>query len=1750
MKLRITEIKNALVANQLKNCILLLLLIGSCFVQNTNAQQLELLETETKSLNGGQTEVEINLYNTTSSYEKPLGNTIQSSFVASNCNTDSEILAYNVTKNDSLNAGDCQGNNALVICFKVNNFNSSTSTNNCQWLHGLVPDFGDCIVPVNQTQEGEPGVYITNFSNNSNTGIWQWFPDGVATYNDIPDGYYMPYEPVGAGWFYIYNLGSSSICNDPSNPNCTWGDGLTCSDENGMEWEVCFEAVVVCTELGQTLCEISFRTFGDGETGGWPQAGCESDEPWEYEFTRNCCEEPILTNIDFDFEICSGDLFEVELTSDMDPITTFEWTVSSNSNGATAGSGTTISDVLTNNSGVPVTVYYYVTPTCDQGCIGFTYTFAVTINPEIEIEVFSFSPICEGDCVEVIAEIVSNSPYAGCVWNTGQSDQPSITVCPPVGVTTYSVIVTEVNGCTGEGIGTVEVIPQLTVDVQGPADAVCESELGGGVFIFANTYGGSGDYIYEWSTGESSYFIEVVNPGTYTVTVTDAQFNCFPDVGSETINVYPNPYVYIFGPPVACDTEPVVCYNGQPEGGVWGGVADVNGCVYPSNLSSGFHTITYDYIDSNACEGSEVFQVEIITDTPAPLNISCFPDVNAIDFSWDAIAGVSYYLVNGVAQNETSFLVNNLNPGEDITITVEAIDGGPCGTSIETFTCSSLECPDLDIQISGIEYACQDGVIDQLFAWPQGGVFSGSCIIDTIFGFFDPVDAVPGWNDVSYTVVFQNCEYFETHSIWVEEPLMAPVISCESSVDGVIFSWTSVPGAIEYIVNGVSTNQTSIEFSNLQAGEEVSVTILAYGAGNCGPSTSESSCVAEDCPIITIQLQEVNPLCANEGTITLQSSEAGGLWSGPGIIDAVNGTFDPSQATLGTNTITYTLGSGNCIDANQLEIEVAEALIEPQIICNSSLDAVSFSWTEVAGASGYIVNGVLQNGNTFEATNLLPGEAITITVEAVGLGACGSAFAQSSCITEDCPVVSIQLESVPSLCQDNSGIITLEAILTGTNETGLWSGPGIIDPISGLFDPSDPAIVVGENMVSYIYENGNCSQSESLAIEVYFAPVADAGSLAILTCSESVVSLSGSGTGVPSWTGPGILSGAATNTPSIDAPGTYTLTMTDPVSGCQETDIVQVTENIDSPTAAIAEPDILTCTVLEITLNSTGSNSNNLIPNWEGPGISSANENMSNPEVDIPGLYTFTILNTDNGCWSEPVTVEVLQTIAPPLSEIIVYGALDCTTSGVIMEGALQANVAYEWTTPSGEVMTDLSFEATEEGSYMLLVTNLLSGCTATETAVLESLVALPITVAGSDQEINCYNELATLNGTASQTGIGLEYLWTGPTGSIIATPNQLETTVNISGLYTLTIFNSNNGCSSEDEVYVTADMVAPIVEAGDAQEFGCNTTNLILSGTVSADATSYQWTNTNQEVLSTDLVFDITDPGFYILQAMNSENGCSSIDDVLITENTNVPSDINYEAIGASCAGDNDAYLEIQGVVGGTAPYQYALNGEEFSGWNVWNSMDAGAYDLVVVDASGCTYAETLVVPETQPIVIDLGGDMELELGASHTIELLTNLSAEAIAKINWNPSELIDCMDDVCMEVTLAPMSTLDVEVQVVDTMGCMMEGSVQLRVDKNRDIFIPNAFSPNGDGSNDLFYPQGVDLSVVKIKRMAVFNRWGGTVFVNEDFPLNDPTTGWDGKYEGTVLNSGVFVYLMEVEYVDGVVEQLAGDVLLMR
>jgi gliding motility-associated-like protein len=117
------------------------------------------------------------------------------------------------------------------------------------------------------------------------------------------------------------------------------------------------------------------------------------------------------------------------------------------------------------------------------------------------------------------------------------------------------------------------------------------------------------------------------------------------------------------------------------------------------------------------------------------------------------------------------------------------------------------------------------------------------------------------------------------------------------------------------------------------------------------------------------------------------------------------------------------------------------------------------------------------------------------------------------------------------------------------------------------------------------------------------------------------------------------------------------------------------------------------------------------------------------------------------------------------------------------------------------------------------------------------------------------------------------------------------------------------------------------------------------------------------------------------------------------------------------------------------------------------------------------------------------------------------------------------------------------------IVHDNGCIALAAIDLNVLPEPAVYIPNAFSPNGDGANDYFTLYAND-QIEEIKTLSIFDRWGEYVFGRNGFKPNEPLLGWDGWFKGELMNPAVFVYFFEVKMKDGSTRFFSGDVTLLK
>ena len=192
-----------------------------------------------------------------------------------------------------------------------------------------------------------------------------------------------------------------------------------------------------------------------------------------------------------------------------------------------------------------------------------------------------------------------------------------------------------------------------------------------------------------------------------------------------------------------------------------------------------------------------------------------------------------------------------------------------------------------------------------------------------------------------------------------------------------------------------------------------------------------------------------------------------------------------------------------------------------------------------------------------------------------------------------------------------------------------------------------------------------------------------------------------------------------------------------------------------------------------------------------------------------------------------------------------------------------------------------------------------------------------------------------------------------------------------------------------------------------------------------------------------------------------------------------------------------------------------------------------------------GCDSIITVEVKSFPPVVIFLPADTSILIGDHLTLPAA--VSGSGALSYSWQPGGDLNCTD--CLQPVASPLSTITYALQVTNGNGCAISDSIVLRVNSDCQLLIPNAFTPNGDGVNDWFYPSG-DPCLRTVRLWQIRNRWGQVVFERRNFAANQQDLGWDGRFRGKDSPSDVLVWVAEFEYYDGRVEQKKGEVVLLR
>lgn len=355
---------------------------------------------------------------------------------------------------------------------------------------------------------------------------------------------------------------------------------------------------------------------------------------------------------------------------------------------------------------------------------------------------------------------------------------------------------------------------------------------------------------------------------------------------------------------------------------------------------------------------------------------------------------------------------------------------------------------------------------------------------------------------------------------------------------------------------------------------------------------------------------------------------------------------------------------------------------------------------------------------------------------------------------------------------------------------------------------------------------------------------------------------------------------------------------------------------------------------------------------------------------------------------------------------------------------------------------------------------------------------------------------------------------------------------VGISGSYSMD-FSSVIGCDSTHTIVLN---ILPEIEINfDIIPTCLGESSGEMSATVTGGAPpySYAWSTGDNSNTINELSVDT-----YTL-TVTDDNNCTQEKDADI--GLTGASGFTIETTDVNCFGDTNGSLLVQTL---NEELSFSLDGISYSQNTTFNNLVPNTYTVFVQDAAGCIYVEEALIIEPDLLTIVLPRDTLLRLGSSLIIN--PTLSRNDSLTFLWTPAIYLNC--DTCLQTISTPFQSTIYTLTAQDTFGCSAFESMQIAVNSEREIFMPNAFSPNNDGVNDVLYPFGNE-SVVQVSSFRIYDRWGNLLHDKINFSIDDNDFGWDGFFGGKRMQTGVYIYVLEVNFIDGDTVIFKGNVNLL-
>jgi len=871
-------------------------------------------------------------------------------------------------------------------------------------------------------------------------------------------------------------------------------------------------------------------------------------------------------------------------------------------------------------------------------------------------------------------------------------------------------------------------------------------------------------------------------------------------------------------------------------------------------------------------------------------------------------------------------------------------------------------------------------------------------------------------------------------------------------------------------------------------------------------------------------------ICAEDSSANILTTVNGGVpfysfnWSGPSGMTYT--TANLTDVPAGSYNV-QVADTNNCVTNASITLTQPDPITVNavfsyhggyQVSCNGSDGSIDL--TVSGGTGGYSYFWTNTNAQTFTTEDLNGLEAGTYTLSITDASGC--VYMEDFALTQT-PLLDLTF----NVSDHNGHAISCFGVDDGTIDLTIdqaaaplavsWNGP------NGFSSSSNNISGLAPGQYTFSISDANsCSWDTLFNIT---APAELTASLSAPSINGFHIDCAGANTGSiaatisggvtpvsSSWNGPNGFSSTALNIDNLLS-GLYTLTSVD-ANGCQHSTQITLLEPTtlatSFATSSFSTGHEVSCAGSadgNIDLSISGGSAPFAIT-WTFPnGATDTNE-------DIAGLTagTYDLLIRDAlGCEvSSSVTLTAPAAISAASVVTSQYAGgfqLSCSNSS---DGSIApvftggtAPYAVSWTGPNGFASSTSSINNVAAGVYSYLVTD-ANGCSFVDSTTLSAPAVINASLTASTfaggVNISCAGmDDGTLTSTPTGGAGAYTFNWSGPNGF---TSTAAQLTDLAPGNYCVMVTDQNS-CTNMDCFLITEpteiDLSSAISNATCGQAVGGIDLN-VIGGSAPYD---YSWSNgaSTQDLAGLNI-------GTFTV-SISDANGCTALHTATVMGSTGVSAGSNTTDV--SCAFGTDGSIDLT-VLSGNAPYTFDWSNGATS--QDITALQAGNYSVTITDSQGCATTESINIDEPSPILIDLilsdhNGFNVSQFGASDGTASASISGGIAPYIINWSTGDQATSISD---------LSPNTYSVEVTDAQGCV--AILEFDIEQPFDLVMPNGFSPNSDGYNDVFIVQGIELH--PNNEFTVLNRWGDVVYNRSDYQ-ND----WSGENNnGQALTDGTY------------------------